>query len=343
MIENASRLVHLAPAHLGRADPAVRAQGHRRAAPAHAGADRSGRRARREGRHRCLVRPGCRPSCWAPTRRTIDKVTDVMDVWADSGVSFECVAQGAPGDRGAGGAVPGRLRPASRLVPQFAADVRGAVRARAVQRVLTHGFTVDEKGRKMSKSLGNVVAPQTRSCQTLGADVLRLWVAATDYTSEMSVLRRDPEAHVATPTAACATPLRFLLGNLHGFDPARTMRCRSTSWWRSTAWAVARAAALQDESRRGLSRLPVPCRSTSRCTTSASWTSAASTWTCSRTACTPRRRTATRAARRRPRCCTSLQAMVRWLAPILSFTAEEIWQLAAGRDARAVGVPDHLA
>ena len=85
--------------------------------------------------------------------------------------------------------------------------------------VLTHGFTVDDKGRKMSKSLGNVVAA-AEGDQTLGADVLRLWVAATDYANEMSVsdeiLKRMSESY-----RRMRNTVRFLLGNLAGFDPAR--------------------------------------------------------------------------------------------------------------------------
>ena len=84
--------------------------------------------------------------------------------------------------------------------------------------VLTHGFTVDAKGMKMSKSLGNVIAPQ-RVMQTLGADILRLWVAATDYRGEMSVsdeiLKRMSDAYRRIRNTA-----RYLLANLYHFDPA---------------------------------------------------------------------------------------------------------------------------
>jgi isoleucyl-tRNA synthetase len=98
--------------------------------------------------------------------------------------------------------------------------------------VVTHGFTVDDKGRKMSKSLGNVVAPQ-KVVDALGADVLRLWVAATDYRAEMNVsdeiLKRMADSY-----RRIRNTVRFLLGNLHGFDPATTP-CRPPSWSRSTA------------------------------------------------------------------------------------------------------------
>ena len=88
--------------------------------------------------------------------------------------------------------------------------------------VLTHGFTVDENGRKMSKSLGNVIEPQ-KVMSTLGADVLRLWIAATDYSNEMAlsdeILKRMSESY-----RRMRNTVRFLLGNLAGFDPATDCR-----------------------------------------------------------------------------------------------------------------------
>ena len=83
--------------------------------------------------------------------------------------------------------------------------------------VLTHGFTVDENGRKMSKSLGNILAPQ-KLTSTLGADVIRLWVAATDYANEMSV-SEEIFKRIGDSYRRMRNTLRFLLGNLHGFDP----------------------------------------------------------------------------------------------------------------------------
>jgi isoleucyl-tRNA synthetase len=88
--------------------------------------------------------------------------------------------------------------------------------------VLTHGFTVDADGRKMSKSLGNTVEPQ-KVIDQMGADVLRLWIASTDYRNEMSVsdeiLKRTGDVYRRIRNTA-----RFLLGNLHGFDPAQDPR-----------------------------------------------------------------------------------------------------------------------
>jgi isoleucyl-tRNA synthetase len=122
-----------------------------------------------------------------------DKASDVMDVWADSGLSFECVAAlrddfRAPVDLYLEGSDQHRGWFHSSLLMSEALYARAPYRG-----VLTHGFTVDEKGRKMSKSLGNGIEPQDIT-RTLGADMLRLWVAATDFANEMSlsqeILRR---------------------------------------------------------------------------------------------------------------------------------------------------------
>ena len=142
-----------------------------------------------------------------------------MDVWMDSGMVHHCLARsrpeiGFPADLYLEGSDQHRGWFQSSLLTAVATD--GAAPYRAV---LTHGFTVDEKGRKMSKSLGNVVAPQS-VMNSLGADILRLWVASSDYSSEMNVsqeiLKRMADSYRRMRNTA-----RFLLGNLDGFDPAQ--------------------------------------------------------------------------------------------------------------------------
>ena len=173
-----------------------------------------------------------------------EKVKDVMDVWADSGLSFECVGAerpeiAAPVDLYLEGSDQHRGWFHSSLLMSEALYERAPYRG-----VLTHGFTVDEKGRKQSKSLGNVVAPQ-KVMSTLGADVLRLWVSATDYANEMSVsdeiLKRMADSY-----RRMRNTLRYLLGNLHGFDPKRDAVAPG-ELLALDRWALARTAALQAE------------------------------------------------------------------------------------------------
>jgi isoleucyl-tRNA synthetase len=173
-----------------------------------------------------------------------DKATDVMDVWFDSGVVHHCVAQmrpeiTAPADLYLEGSDQHRGWFHSSLLTSVAMHGRAPYRG-----VLTHGFTVDEKGRKMSKSIGNTLVPQ-KLTSTLGADVVRLWVAATDYANEMSVsdeiLKRMADSY-----RRMRNTLRFLLGNLHGFDPAQ----HAVPWDDLVAidqWAIGEGVRLQNE------------------------------------------------------------------------------------------------
>jgi isoleucyl-tRNA synthetase len=122
--------------------------------------------------------------------------------------------------------------------------------------VLTHGFTVDAHGRKMSKSMGNVVAPQ-KVVNSLGADVLRLWVAATDYRGEMGVsdeiLKRMADSYRRMRNTA-----RFLLANLNGFDPAQHLGANGRQMLALDRWAVDRARRLQEEILEAYESIPVP-------------------------------------------------------------------------------------
>ncbi len=107
-----------------------------------------------------------------------------------------------------------------------------AMHGRAPYRgVLTHGFTVDENGRKMSKSLGNILAPQ-KLTSTLGADVMRLWVAATDYANEMSV-SEEIFKRIGGFLSAHAQYAAVSLGESARFRSASSTRWRSMTWWPS--------------------------------------------------------------------------------------------------------------
>ena len=108
--------------------------------------------------------------------------------------------------------------------------------------VLTHGFTVDGQGRKMSKSLGNTISPQD-VMNKLGADILRLWVASTDYSGEIAVsdeiLKRSADSYRRIRNTA-----RFLLANLNGFNPETDM-VKPEEMIVADRWAVGRALAAQ--------------------------------------------------------------------------------------------------
>ena len=192
--------------------------------------------------------------------------------------------------------------------------------------LLTHGFTVDEKGRKMSKSMGNVIAPQEVT-NSLGADILRLWVSSADYSGEMSVsktiLQRSADAYRRIRNTA-----RFLLANLNGFDPEQHL-VKAEDMLALDRWAVDAAARLQDEIQASYHEYRfhnVYQKVHNFCVQELGgfyldiikdrqYTTAADSL-----------------ARRS--CQTALyhiaEALVRWIAPVLSFTAEEIWPLLPG-------------
>jgi len=261
-----------------------------------------------------------------------DKVSDVMDVWADSGLSFECVGTerpevAAPVELYLEGSDQHRGWFHSSLLMSEALYERPPYRG-----VLTHGFTVDEKGRKMSKSLGNVIAPQ-KVMSTLGADVLRLWVSATDYANEIAVsdeiLRRMADSY-----RRMRNTLRFLLGNLHGFDPARHALPEATLL-ALDRWALLRAHDLQAEvleAYRNYAFHLIYQKVHNFC--SVDLGSFYLDVIKDRMYTTPAQGTPRRSAQ------TAMwhiaESMVRWLAPILSFTAEEVWGYLPGERRESV-------
>ena len=147
------------------------------------------------------------------------KVTDTLDVWFDSGVTHHAVAQQRlETNLDENKKIDLYLEGSDQHRGWFQSSLKTAVAMHGIapyKQVLTHGFTVDADGKKMSKSLGNVVAPQ-KICNSLGADVLRLWVSATDYSGELSVsdeiLNRTSDAY-----RRIRNTLRYLLSNLNGF------------------------------------------------------------------------------------------------------------------------------
>jgi isoleucyl-tRNA synthetase len=257
-----------------------------------------------------------------------EKATDVMDVWADSGLSFECVHHSHPED----------VVPPVEIYLEGSDQHRGwfhssllmseALYARAPYKtVLTHGFTVDENGRKMSKALGNVIDPH-KVMTTLGADVLRLWVAATDYANEMAltdeILKRVSESY-----RRMRNTVRFLLGNLAGFDPAADA-VDPAQMVAIDRWAMARAAQLQQEiveAYRTFQYHLIYQKVHNFCVVDLGGFYL--------DLLKDRLYTTSKKGLPRRSAQTALfhiaEAMVRWLAPILSFTADEIWSFMPGK------------
>jgi isoleucyl-tRNA synthetase len=260
------------------------------------------------------------------------KVTDTLDVWFDSGVSHACVLEQR-----------GQLRSPADLYLEGSDQHRGwfqsslmtsvAMHGRAPYRqVLTHGFTVDAQGRKMSKSLGNVLQPQ-KVMKNLGADIIRLWVAATDYRGEMSVsdeiLRRTADAY-----RRIRNTTRYLLSNLDGFDPARNL-VAAAEMLPLDRWAVDCAARLQQQviaAYRDYQFHLIYQKVQNFCINEMGGFYLDVTkdrqYTCQ----------ADSLARRSTQ--TAMyhiaEALLRWLAPVLSFTADEAWRHLPGERSESV-------
>jgi isoleucyl-tRNA synthetase len=151
----------------------------------------------------------------------MEKTNDILDVWFDSGVSHQAVFRAMmkrplPADLYLEGSDQHRGWFQSSLIPSVAVDGKPPYR-----QVLTHGFVVDGEGRKMSKSLGNVVTPDDL-IKTNGADILRLWVAASNYNDDIR-LSKEITDRLVDAYRKIRNTARYLLANLDGFDPQEHM------------------------------------------------------------------------------------------------------------------------
>ena len=172
-----------------------------------------------------------------------EKLKDTLDVWFDSGTTHAAVLKKRPelqhpADLYLEGSDQHRGWFQSSLLTGCATDGRAPYKA-----LLTHGFVVDGQGHKMSKSKGNVIAPQ-KVVDTFGADILRLWVASTDYSGELSIsdeiLKRVVESY-----RRIRNTLRFLLANLSDFDPA-AHALPPTEWLEIDRYAVLGCQSMQN-------------------------------------------------------------------------------------------------
>ncbi|SKC46473.1 isoleucine--tRNA ligase [Pseudoxanthomonas indica] len=256
-----------------------------------------------------------------------EKITDILDVWFDSGVTHEGVllerGLGKPADLYLEGSDQHRGWFQSSLLTGVAIDKHAPYR-----QCLTHGFTVDEHGRKMSKSLGNGIEPQD-IMKTLGADILRLWIASADYSNEMSlsqeILKRNADAYRRIRNTA-----RFLLGNLHGFEPARDLRPLE-DMVALDRWIVHRAFELQEKIKAAYERYDfaeIVQALLNFCSVDLGslYLDVTKDRLYTMREDSRGRRSAQSAMYR------IAEAFVRWVAPVLSFTADEMWQhLPGGR------------
>jgi len=261
-----------------------------------------------------------------------EMTTDTLDVWFDSGVTHACVLDQRsdlpfPADLYLEGSDQHRGWFQSSLLTSVA--INGVA---PYKNVLTHGFTVDASGHKMSKSVGNVVAPQ-KIVSTLGADILRLWVASNDYSNEMTVsdeiLKRTADSY-----RRIRNTVRFLLSNLNGFDPEQHS-VAPQDMLSLDRWAVARTKEFQDEiigSYNDYNFHLIYQRLHNFCAVDMG--SFYLDIIKDRQYTTQKDSVARRSAQ------TALyhiaEAMCRWMAPIMSFTAEEIWELLPGEHGDSV-------
>ncbi len=255
------------------------------------------------------------------------KITDTLDVWFDSGTTHFSILKNDE-----------RLQFPADLYLEGSDQHRGWFHSSILsscamngiapyKQVLTHGFTVDAKGMKMSKSVGNVIAPQKIN-NSMGADILRLWVAATDYSGELSIsdeiLKRTADSY-----RRIRNTLRFLLANTKGFDPDKNMVDKD-KMLALDHWVVAETLKLQDE----LKELYIAYQYHTAVQKIHKF--------CSETLggfyldiIKDRQYTTQEDSLARRSCQTAIyhivEAMTRWIAPILSFTADEVWEYLPGK------------
>ncbi|MEZ9703812.1 isoleucine--tRNA ligase [Vibrio breoganii] len=251
-----------------------------------------------------------------------EKTLDTLDVWFDSGVTHYSVVDAREEFNGAGADL--YLEGSDQHRGWFQSSLISSIAMKGeapYKQVLTHGFVVDGQGRKMSKSVGNVVAPKDVT-NKLGADILRLWVSSTDYTGEVAVsdeiLKRSADAYRRIRNTA-----RFFLANLSGFNPATDL-VPAEEMVALDRWAVGRAQAAQQEIVKAYEEY-----NTHAVTQRLMQFCSIEMGSFYLDVIKDRQYTAKQGSHAQRSCQTALyyivEALVRWMAPIMSFTADEIW------------------
>ncbi|APD50012.1 isoleucine--tRNA ligase [Francisella hispaniensis] len=249
-------------------------------------------------------------------------VKDTLDVWFDSGSSSMCILDI---DKNLSYPADLYLEGSDQHRGWFQTSLLVAMSAKGSQpykEVFTHGFVVDEHGRKMSKSLGNVTSPQD-IYNTLGADILRLWTASTDYKSEMAVsdqiLKRTADTYRRLRNTA-----RFLLSNLDGFSP-ETDIIEFDKLVKLDQWAIAKTKEFQDKIIEAYDKYQT--HTVAQLIHHFCSIEMGSFYL---DIIKDRQYTAKTNGHPRKSAQTAIyhivHALVRWMAPILSFTADEIWE-----------------
>lgn len=265
-----------------------------------------------------------------------DKTTDTLDVWFDSGVSHYAVLKARAGlsdvaDLYLEGSDQHRGWFQSSLISSVAINGKAPYK-----QVLTHGFTVDKDGKKMSKSLGNVMSPQ-KVVNNLGADILRLWIASTDYTGEMTVsdeiLKRSADSY-----RRIRNTMRFMMANMQGLDATKHL-VNADKLLDLDKWIIAKTADLQTQILQAYEQYnfhQVMQLILNFCTNDLGGFYLDIIK--DRQYTTQENSIARRSAQ--STLYYMAQAMVRWLAPVLSFTAEEIWQTIEGESCESIFLQD---
>ncbi|MDA8855241.1 isoleucine--tRNA ligase [Candidatus Pseudothioglobus singularis] len=261
-----------------------------------------------------------------------EKTTDTLDVWFDSGVSHYAVLKASSylsdvADMYLEGSDQHRGWFQSSLLTSCAINERAPYK-----QVLTHGFTVDQNGYKMSKSLGNVIPPQ-KVVNSLGADILRLWIGSTDYSGEMTVsdeiLNRSADSY-----RRIRNTMRFMLANMQGFDPKNDL-VDMNDMLVLDRWIVSKTHDLQQQVINEYDNYNfhfVMKAILNFCTNDLGGFYL--------DVIKDRQYTTQTDSLARRSAQSALfhisHAMVRWLSPILSFTSEEIWQFLPGASNESV-------
>ncbi|WMY95333.1 MAG: isoleucine--tRNA ligase [Arsenophonus sp.] len=261
------------------------------------------------------------------------KVEDILDVWFDSGSTHYSIVDVRPEFQGR--AIDMYLEGSDQHRGWFLSSLilSTAIKGKAPYRqVLTHGFTVDEQGRKMSKSLGNTINPQ-EIMNDLGADILRLWVASTDYTTEISISKKNLKCSVDQYRRIRNTA-RFLLANLKEFDPL-VDKVLPEKMIILDQWAIGKAKFIQEAIIKHYANYNFH-----EVVQSLMQFCSVDMGSFYFEIIKDRQYTGKSNSLARRSCQTVLfhiaEALVRWISPILSFTASEIWDKLPGQHTKYV-------